>query len=176
MGTAPRRRPRTSTFRSSPSGRFWSFPLSTLCLFPATFQQCAESSGELCLEAAKEKTGVTQGSWSSPPTPPQGGGWRVPSQRLSGIQVFLLSWVSPSVLLSKDTGSGTSKEGWGPREHPGPGTSRPPCFTGLETWCGCWVLAQSKIQDCYLRKDGKDLLSQIAIQPHIISPACYHVL
>lgn len=41
--------------RVSPSGKFWSFPLSSLCLSPATFLQCAGSSLETCPEAAKEK-------------------------------------------------------------------------------------------------------------------------
>lgn len=39
----------------SPSGKFWSFPLSSLCLYPATFLQCTGSSVETCPEAAKEK-------------------------------------------------------------------------------------------------------------------------
>ena len=99
-------------FGGSPSGKFWSFPLSILCPSPAAFQQCAGSSGEPCLEAAKEKTGVAGWSWSSTPSPR----WEAegPFPVLSGIQVLLLLWVSQSVLLSQHTGSSTSKQGLGP--------------------------------------------------------------
>lgn len=41
----------------SPSGKFWSFPLSSLCQSPATSLQCVRSSGETCPVAAKRKQG-----------------------------------------------------------------------------------------------------------------------
>lgn len=46
----------------SPSGRFWSFPPSSLCLSPGTGQQDARSFGGVCLETV-EKTRGGQGLW-----------------------------------------------------------------------------------------------------------------
>lgn len=46
----------------SPSGRFWSFPFSTLCPSPGTGQQCARSSGGACFETV-EKIRDGRGLW-----------------------------------------------------------------------------------------------------------------
>lgn len=68
--------------RVSPSGKFWSFLLSSLGLSPAKCQQCAVSSVDTCPEAAKEKQvaggagqgpqGPNQGCWALHPKPEEG--------------------------------------------------------------------------------------------------------
>lgn len=52
------RRPKAGWFLGvSPSGKFWSSPVSSLCLSAATCQRCPGSSGGTCLAAAKTKRG-----------------------------------------------------------------------------------------------------------------------
>lgn len=63
--------------RVSPSGKFWSFLLSSLCLSPATCQRCAASSADTCPEAAREKQALEGGQeaevpWALHPKPEAG--------------------------------------------------------------------------------------------------------